>query len=115
MFENGLCFYQNGIPHDIRKCKTISGYLWCPKHREKFSKNHPCKHYTQYGYDLNSNEEFFIKLINENYQKGEWFTRRNHIKKSGNKMKKYICNKCDVPIHNLSESQQKLHEQNHIN
>ena len=115
VFENGLCFSQNGIPHDIRKCVTVLGYVWCPAHQEKFSKIHPCEHYIQYGYESNSNEEFFIKLINERYQKGDWFTRRNHFKKSGDKMKKSVCNKCDIPIHNMTEQQQKIHEQMHKN
>ena len=114
LFENGLCFSQNGVPHDIRRCKTIPGYVWCPIHRAKFSKRHSCEHYVQYGYEYDSNEEFFIKLINENYQKGDWFTRRNRTKKSGDKMKKSTCNKCNTPIHNLSESQQRLHEKRHL-
>ncbi len=113
-FENGLCF-SFGIPHDIRKCKTVPGYVWCPAHRAKFSEKYPCGHYVQYGYESGFNEEFFIKLINEHYQKGDWFTRRNHIKKSGDKMKKSICNKCDRPLHNMIEQQQKIHEQMHKN
>ncbi len=114
-FENNKCFDVNGIPHNIRKCKTIPGYVWCPTHFEKFSKRHPCEHYVQYGYEPDSNEEFFIKLINEHYQKGDWFTRRNRMKKSGEKMKKSICTKCNTPIHNMTEPQQKIHEQMHKN
>ena len=79
-FENGLCF-SFGIPHDTRKCKTVPGYVWCPTHRAKFSKRHPCEHYIQYGYEPDSNEKFFIKLINEHYQKGDWFTKKTASEK----------------------------------
>lgn len=71
-------------------------------------------HYVSYGYESGQNEEFFITMINSNYSKGDWFTRRNRIKKSGDKMKKSTCNKCDTPVHNMSKKQQLLHEKIHL-
>jgi len=68
----------------------------------------------QYGYEPDSNEEFFIKLIIANYQKGDWCNRRNRIRKSGDKMKKSTCSKCNILIHNMSQKQQLFHEKMHL-
>ena len=111
-FENGRYFLQNGIPHDIRSCSTVSGYVWCPAHQDKFLENSPCDHYTKYKYEPGMAEGFFIKLILANYREGDWHSRRNGFR-NGSKMKKSVCKKCNAPIHNMSYSQQRLHERMH--
>jgi len=114
-FDNGICFDINGRPHKINECKTIPNHVWCPEHREIFSQNNPCVHYTQYSYAPGQSEQFFIDLILKNYQKGDWFTRKRYTKKSGDKMKKSVCTKCDIPIHNMTQKQQEIHEKMHVN
>lgn len=81
---------------------------------ELFPQRNPCKHYTSYGYIPGQNEEFIINLITQNYSKGDWFTRRNKFRKSGDSMKKSTCTKCDIPVHNMSKKQQILHENIHL-
>jgi len=95
---------------DARPFQVLCGDL----HREKFSKTYPCEHYRQYGYEPNSNEKFFIKLIIQNYNTCDWYTRKNRIRKSDDKMKKSTCAKCNAPVHNMSKKQQLLHEKMHL-
>lgn len=62
--------YHQGIPHDNRKCKTVPGYIWCPKCYVKMLKFEPCEHYKEYGYKGENGENFFIKLISRDYKRG---------------------------------------------
>ena len=71
-------------------------------------------HYTQYSYTSGQSEQFFIDLIIQNYQKGDWFSRRNKFRKSGDTMKRSVCNKCNAPVHNMSKKQQVIHEKMHL-
>ena len=95
-FDDSRCLsYSTGMPHDIRKCRTKSGYVYCPEHRDTFLKTNACSHYLMYGWKFNHNELFVLKLINEKYVEGDWGRRRNGKKFSGDKMKeKQQCKKC---------------------
>ncbi len=79
---------------------------------QAFSPNDPCQCFKKLGYQHGENESFYIRLINKVYQKDDWFTRRN-FRKSGDKMKKSVCLKCNVTVHNMSKEQQVRHEQMH--
>jgi hypothetical protein len=96
-FDDSKCLSVNTrMPHDVRKCKTKPGYVYCPEHRESFVKTTACSHYHMYGWKPHQNEVFFLKLITEKYTEGDWFQRRNQKKVSGDKMKEVqICEKCN--------------------
>ena len=95
-FDESRCLSVNtGMPHDIRKCNTKPGYVYCPEHRESFLRTNACDHYQMYSWKPHHSETFIIKLITEKYQKGDWFNRRNNKKVSGDKMKeKQFCKRC---------------------
>lgn len=115
-FNDGKCFdLSTTNQHFIWSCKTKDDYIWCPIHRDIFSKNNPCEHYNKFGYIPNNSEQFFINLIKEGYEPGDFLIRKRWRKKSGDKMKNPKCLKCNVSLKNMSEPNQKLHEQNHIN
>ena len=97
-FDESRCLNANtGMPHDIRKCVTKNGYVYCPKCRTSYPKNSVCDHYKTYDWKFNHNEEFFMKLIKENYVEGEWFNRRNNKKTSFDKLKEnQSCKNCHM-------------------
>jgi len=86
-----------GMPHDIRKCRTKAGYVYCPKCRNSFPRTNACSHYLTYGWKYNHNEEFFMKLMQENYVEGNWFNRRKNRKTSFEKLKEnQYCKNCNM-------------------
>ena len=97
-FDESRCLNVNtGMPHDIRKCNTKPGYVYCPECRQSFPRTNACKHYLTYGWKYNHNEEFILKLITEKYTEGDWFNRRNNRKTSFDKLKKdQFCKKCGL-------------------
>jgi len=112
-FDESRCLNTNtGMPHDIRKCNTKNGYVYCPSCRTSYPRNSVCDHYKTYGWKFNHNEEFFIKLIKENYTDGDWFTRRNKRKVSGDKMKgPQRCTHCNaIFTQNVTRVQVDAHE-----
>ena len=97
-FDNGRCLSAStGIPHDIRKCHTKPGYVYCPKCQKTYPKTSACDHYLAYGWKFNQKEEFVLNLIEESYVKGEWFSRKNKRKTSFDKMKEHQkCKLCGL-------------------
>ena len=112
-FDESRCLSAStGQPHDIRKCKTKPGYVYCPKCRDTFPRTNACTHYLTYGWKFNQNEEFVLDLIQQNYVDGDWFNRRNNRKVSGDKMKeRQYCKKCKKTFPaNFDASKMSLHE-----
>lgn len=95
-FDDSRCLSANtGMSHDIRKCRTKSGHVYCPECRDTFPRTNTCSHYKMYEWKFNQNEDFFLKLIAEKYHAGDWFNRRNSKKTSFDKMKGcQACSRC---------------------
>ena len=116
VFENYKCFDAiTRIPHNITQCKTKDGYVWCPTHKMIYLKRAPCQHYIDQGYNGELNEQFYIKLINENYHRGDWFTRKQRWAEQRVKMKNSVCTICKKSVMHLSEPQQAIHAKMHLN
>ena len=96
-FDESRCLVAStGMPHDIRKCYTKPGFVYCPECRQSSPKTNSCNHYMMYGWKYNQNEDFFLKLITQKYEEGDWFNRRNR-KTSFDKMKEnQSCSRCGV-------------------
>ena len=69
-WENGKPM-SNGITHEINKCSTKPGYVYCPSCKDIFLKYDACQHYKFYGYIGENGENFFINLIRRKYKPGD--------------------------------------------
>jgi hypothetical protein len=113
-FDNGRCLSAStGIPHDIRRCHTKAGYVYCPKCQKSYPKTSACEHYLTYGWKFNHNEQFVYNLILESYMKGDWFQRKNKRKTSHDKMKEgQKCKLCGLVFpKNAKRSDMDTHEE----
>ena len=89
--------YSTGMPHDIRKCNTKPGYVYCQECLDSFLKSNPCKHYQEYGYKPNEAERHFINLIREKYEVNSFLSRKWKKKTSHNPMKEnQSCSHCGL-------------------
>ena len=95
-FDDSRCLSAStGQPHDIRKCITKPGFVYCPKHQSTYPRTSACDHYLAYGWKFNHSERFVMDLILQDYQDGDWFHRRKNRKTSHDKMKEnQVCKKC---------------------
>ena len=112
-FDDSRCLSAStGQPHDIRKCNTKPGYVYCPKCRNTFPRTNACSHYMSYGWKYNHSEEFVMRLIQQDYTEGDWFSRRNKKKVSGDKMKgRQYCKKCKKTFPtNFAADKMSMHE-----
>lgn len=113
-FDDGRCINLNlGTPHDITKCNTKHDHVWCPKCRDAVPQRNPCYHYRYLGYEEGQSEEFFIKLILEDYKKGDFNNRWRKRKSSQfDKMKPgQKCSRCNKDLTRMNRVQQDQHEQ----
>lgn len=111
-FDDSRCLSLNtGMPHDIRKCRTKPGYVYCPQHREAFLKTNACNHYLTYGWKSDHSEAFVLDLINKKYVEGDWFHRRNKkTSQYSGTLKNSVCGICDEKLNHLSFRMQKKHQ-----
>lgn len=113
-FDGNRCInYHTEMPHNIVKCTTKQGYVYCPEHREIFPKSNLCKHYIEYGYKSGESEQHFINLIKEHYEKNSFLNRNKFRKTSHDRMKdKQSCNLCGhVFPSNAKRPDMDLHEE----
>jgi len=112
-FDESRCLNANtGMPHDIRKCNTKNGYVYCPSCRTAYPRNSVCDHYKTYGWKFNQNEKFFINLIQQNYVEGEWFNRKKNRKISFDNLKEnQFCKNCNMTFpKNADRTKMNAHE-----
>jgi len=92
--------------------------IFCPACNVSMPETAPCEHYKRYNWKAGENEEFFVKLIKQNYEPGSsmgWKGKRKCIGTSvGNtRTKNTRCLLCGKDLNGLTYAKIEKHKEEH--